>query len=893
MDYNVYSNEELAAAANSGNAEAKVQLGRRFLLGVNGTESDPYTAKKWFEDAYACGSIAATRYLGIMYLGEDGIVADLPKAISLLTTASNAGDGAATFHLASAYMNGTGVEENPLKAIELFQKAADSNYLHAQYFMAEIARQGQLGEKDYIGAMRYLEAAISHTADEDLTDNDKSVIGMACDTLGDMYKNGEGVPENLEKAAEIYTKGAEMGNAWAQFEIGMMYQKGEGVEQNKEQSLYWLQMSAMGGNQSAITLLGAMCALGEGGSQQDVVAARSYLKMAADGGSVIAQSLLGSVLLKDGNIEEGLSFLKAAADKDDATALYNLAHYYIFTADDTDENIAMGAKYAEKAVATGEKPDAKCLVASLYLKGKYYPRDHKKALELIREAKDEGSELASSEEFRNAMAAISDLKIKTSREDFMRIEDMAQDIEYIRTMIYDENGESHNLDANPLIKNALTFEKLGNNEKLLECYTSITNTYPNDLRGWLGLLLIKSNNFSLYFAPANIERYYEERQLMEYALRLTDDETVKHKLGEIFVKYEDNLGAIINSTYMQLATELKEGGHILNDERFEQLEKKYGLIDKYPDDLVAKYPELRQRIPIMTEGLYGLMNYVFYLGIGIKLFSHKMIAITNQKEQEQKEILKRNTRQSLIQNGNTMTDRLFDESFERTYPSTEVYKQFEEIRKTLRNSAGDVSPSKDNESTTCASELLKYAGTDDEFIEMLMFICRRNGLRGYDFLETYLSAKAKAEKAEAAQKKAEEKRARADAKAKKVADQQAVAVSESSSFDPADKPKSKWLTALSYISILFLVPAFMDKESNFTKHHVNQGGTLFLISLIKTVLFDWIIGGLLFGIVSWIIGLGCFAFAILGIYRVFTDSKEELPLIGKLRIVEKILEKFQ
>ena len=47
--------------------------------------------------------------------------------------------------------------------------------------------------------------------------------------LGNMYYNGEGVPQDDATAVMWYTKAAEQGNAAAQSNLGNMYYNGEGV----------------------------------------------------------------------------------------------------------------------------------------------------------------------------------------------------------------------------------------------------------------------------------------------------------------------------------------------------------------------------------------------------------------------------------------------------------------------------------------------------------------------------------------------------------------------------------------------------------------------------------------------------------------------------------------
>ena len=50
--------------------------------------------------------------------------------------------------------------------------------------------------------------------------------------LGQKYRNGDGVPVNLEKAFELFSLSAEHGNISAQLCVAKMYEKGEGVKKD-------------------------------------------------------------------------------------------------------------------------------------------------------------------------------------------------------------------------------------------------------------------------------------------------------------------------------------------------------------------------------------------------------------------------------------------------------------------------------------------------------------------------------------------------------------------------------------------------------------------------------------------------------------------------------------
>ncbi len=91
-------------------------------------------------------------------------------------------------------------------------------------------------------------------------------------TLGWMYDNGYGVPQDYEQAFEWYSKAAEQGNALAQYNLGVMYYKGEGVPQDYAQAAKWIRKAAEQGVALAQYHLGYLYAKGTGVIQDNVYA---------------------------------------------------------------------------------------------------------------------------------------------------------------------------------------------------------------------------------------------------------------------------------------------------------------------------------------------------------------------------------------------------------------------------------------------------------------------------------------------------------------------------------------------------------------------------------------------------------------------------------------------
>lgn len=105
-----------------------------------------------------------------------------------------------------------------------------------------------------------------------------------------------------------------------------------------------------------------------------------------------------------------------------------------------------------------------------------------------------------------------------------------------------------------------------------------------------------------------------------------------------------------------------------------------------------------------------------------------------------------------------------------------------------------------------------------------------------------------------------------------------------------DNSNDKLFGILSYLGILWLVGLLAGKTP-FTKFHANQGFILWLISMIASiasVVFMFIPGfGKILGLVINIVNVGVFVLMILGIVNVVNGKTEELPIVGKVHILDK------
>lgn len=69
--------------------------------------------------------------------------------------------------------------------------------------------------------------------------------------LADRYYRGEGVPQDKEKAAELYNEAGNNGDMVAQYTLGYMYDKGDGIDKDRDKAMLWYEKAAEQGHEAA------------------------------------------------------------------------------------------------------------------------------------------------------------------------------------------------------------------------------------------------------------------------------------------------------------------------------------------------------------------------------------------------------------------------------------------------------------------------------------------------------------------------------------------------------------------------------------------------------------------------------------------------------------------
>ncbi len=174
---------------------------------------------------------------------------------------------------------------------------------------------------------------------------------------------------------------AEAGHSGAQLNIGVMYRKGEGVPQDPERALHWFSRAAGSGDGAAHYNIGILYRDGIG-VEKDEVVALDWIRRSAEHGNTFGQLQLGLARLHGRSVEQdmtsGILLINKAAESGNAHAAYELAKIYQHGCAITEEN-AEAVRWFERA-ALARHARAAFAVGLIYSEGCGIPVDRQRGL---------------------------------------------------------------------------------------------------------------------------------------------------------------------------------------------------------------------------------------------------------------------------------------------------------------------------------------------------------------------------------------------------------------------------------------------------------------------------------------------------------------------------------
>ena len=181
--------------------------------------------------------------------------------------------------------------------------------------------------------------------------------------LGNMYTEGQGVPQSFKEAGVWFRKAADQGHAEAQCSLGLSYAQGQGMPQSYKEAAVWYRKAADQGHAKAQCNLGAMYAQGQGVPQSYKEAA-VWIRKAADQGNANAQINLGLSYARGQGVpqssKEAAVWFRKAADQGDSQAQCNLGAMY-GKGHGVPKNTAKALSWFRKAAAQGHQGALDCV----------------------------------------------------------------------------------------------------------------------------------------------------------------------------------------------------------------------------------------------------------------------------------------------------------------------------------------------------------------------------------------------------------------------------------------------------------------------------------------------------------------------------------------------------
>jgi TPR repeat protein len=225
------------ASADKGDANAEFELGRAYYHG-EGVPKDFAQAFGLYQKSAQQGNMKAENNLASMYRDGEGVPRDIAQATQWYQKAAEQGGALAQYNLAVILIHRR--KHDPKEAAQWFEKAANQGVSEAQLELGRLYFTGDTGfAANSALAAKWLEQpAAAGNAD-------------AQEMLAELYQNGNGVPQDIKKAFDLYQGAANQGNATAQGCLGLMYCTGSGVKLDPITGYKWLLLGAGQGDLNA------------------------------------------------------------------------------------------------------------------------------------------------------------------------------------------------------------------------------------------------------------------------------------------------------------------------------------------------------------------------------------------------------------------------------------------------------------------------------------------------------------------------------------------------------------------------------------------------------------------------------------------------------------------
>lgn len=225
---------EWATAAAEHGELAAISSAER-LAERHGYELAPRRVTAWYRKAAARGDREALYRLAHRLHEGEGVRRDRRAAVSAWRRAARLGDASSRYCLGLSYELGEGVRQSWPRALACYRAAARSGDDDACHAIADYHARI---EKNPRKCVQWLgrAARLGHAESQ-------------CE-LGIHYIHGDGVRQDMARAARLYRQSAEQGYGWAMQLLGRCHLEGDGVRRDRRAARRWFERAVEAGQQT-------------------------------------------------------------------------------------------------------------------------------------------------------------------------------------------------------------------------------------------------------------------------------------------------------------------------------------------------------------------------------------------------------------------------------------------------------------------------------------------------------------------------------------------------------------------------------------------------------------------------------------------------------------------
>ena len=211
--------EDVLKLAEDGDIFAQNELADMYLYGY-GIEEDEEEGVKWLKKSAESGYWRSMDELANCYFNGIGVSQDKLKAIDLYKRVYELGSGEAANRIGVIYSN----QNNSEEAVGWYRKGFEKGYDWSGYNLADCYSNGIGVSQDELKALELYKKVYELGG---------SASGEVANRIGLIYDN----QNNSEEAVKWYRKGFEKGYDWSGYNLAYCYSNGTGVPQDKQKAL--------------------------------------------------------------------------------------------------------------------------------------------------------------------------------------------------------------------------------------------------------------------------------------------------------------------------------------------------------------------------------------------------------------------------------------------------------------------------------------------------------------------------------------------------------------------------------------------------------------------------------------------------------------------------------